>query len=97
MAVWINRARAGHHSLASSLAKIGLVQDASCNCGHNTQDLDHTIWVCPSHAKNRDEMLTQFKEHNIQPPIPIKKLLEQPNIKLLKIIDRFIKSSDIKI
>ena len=43
MIVWINRARAGHHCLASSLVKIGLVQDASCNCGHATQDLDHIV------------------------------------------------------
>ncbi|CAD1476029.1 unnamed protein product, partial [Heterotrigona itama] len=32
MTVWVNRAKADYYS--SSLAKIRLAQDASCNCGH---------------------------------------------------------------
>ena len=97
MIVWINRARAGHYSLASSLTKIGLAQDASCNCGHTTQDLDHIVWACPNLTKNREKMITLLKKQNIKPPIAIEILLGQPTNKLLQIIDGFIKSSNIKI
>lgn len=50
MTVWINKARAEHHSFASSLAKVGLVQDAPCNRGHTMQDLDHIICFCPNYS-----------------------------------------------
>ena len=97
MVVWINRARAGHHSLASSLAKIGLSRDSSCLCGDKQQDLDHVIWYCPKFVKNRKKMLSLLKEHNVKPPVPIKNFLVDPNIKLLKILDDFIKNNFIHI
>ena len=97
MAVWINRARAGHHSLASSLAKAGLVQVASCECGHPRQDLDHILWSCPRYSGSRDQMIYLLGKLYTKTPFTTYKMLANLDIKLLEIIDRYLRSNNIKI
>lgn len=97
MIVWINRERAGYHSFASFLAKVGLVQDASCHCGHTMQDLDHIIWLCPNCFGNRITMINQLIKYHIKSPYAIKQFLRDPIIKPLKIINNYIKTNNKRI
>ena len=42
----INRGRSNHYSLAASLAKIHIIDSPRCECGYETEDLNHVLWQC---------------------------------------------------
>ncbi|XP_043262448.1 uncharacterized protein LOC122403160 [Colletes gigas] len=56
----INRCRSGHYNLASSLAQIGVINDPQCQCGYETQEIDHVLWQCPRFDEHRLKFIKQL-------------------------------------
>lgn len=82
--VMVNRCRANHYNLAESLARIGIINDPSCSCTYETQDLNHVVWQCPLHNENREKLIINLKKINLQLPLNINVLIAKPNIKACK-------------
>ena len=55
----LNRARAGVARTGDNLVKWGLKTDQSCECGENTQTINHILRSCPlSHNLNNSDLVS---------------------------------------
>lgn len=75
--VWVNRARANHYHLASSLARIGFIDDEQCNCGESIQDLDHVLWQCKDYEIERTKMVKRLLKNKYFPPYWTRTILQE--------------------
>ena len=95
--VQINRCRADHYHLNYSLHRMNLIDDPSCPCGNETQDLDHIIWQCPTYDEERTLLLKSLANYKIFPPCTIHIFLKKPHIAVMKIILEFFERCKIKV
>lgn len=95
--VFVNRARSNHYHLAASLARTGLIDDPRCQCGHDSEDLNHVLWQCPLYSNTRDTLLFHLHNLNFHPPYNIETFLDTKHIKALKFIFQFLSKENIKI
>ncbi len=51
------RAKTGHNKLKAHLHKFNFVDTYMCDCGEDTQNIEHVIMHCPLHTVNRNEMI----------------------------------------
>ncbi len=51
------RAKTGHNKLKAHLHKLNFVDTHMCDCGEDTQNIEHVIMHCPLHTVNRNEMI----------------------------------------
>ena len=60
----INRCRAGHYSLAASLAKCKIINDPHCNCSDNLylQDIEHILCQCSRYDEERAKFLKKLRK-----------------------------------
>ncbi|XP_076287402.1 uncharacterized protein LOC143212444 [Lasioglossum baleicum] len=89
--------RSNHYNLNASLARVKIIVDSACECGAESQDLDHVIWQCPKYEDERDTLLSALLRCKYCFPTCIKCFLYGPDIKGLSIIFDFIKRCAIKI
>ena len=54
----VNRVRANHYNLAASLFRKNMSDSPYCQCGHNTQDINHVLWDCPNLHNHRYSLKT---------------------------------------
>ena len=87
--VTINRCRVNHHSLASSLFKIKVVESPDCPCGGGIQDLNHVLWQCSLHDEHRRRLTGDLVKLQMLPPYTASMILYKPNVRLLRIVSRF--------
>ena len=95
MIVTVNRCRAEHYNLNFSLHKINIVNDPSCECGFESQDLNHIIWQCPIYDIFRIELLKKLSFHKIYPPLDIKSFITEPNIVIMNYIFEYLKKCNL--
>ncbi|CAK9799235.1 RNA-directed DNA polymerase from mobile element jockey [Anthophora plagiata] len=95
--VWTNRVRSNHYNLKASLKRVNIVQDASCNCGSPSEDIDHVLWDCTFTQSHRQEMLQRLGAKGLSPPYTIEKFLKRPNITALRIINEFVIKNNLKL
>ena len=69
--VTINRIRANHYNLASSLFKINVTNDPKCKCGSDTEDINHLIWQCELYNEQRIKLSKDLLSLNLFPPYNI--------------------------
>ena len=60
-----NRCRASPYSLSASLARVGLVENAKCQCGNKNQDLNHGLWQCNLYDAERLELVKSLRGSQI--------------------------------
>ncbi|XP_024879116.1 uncharacterized protein LOC112459311 [Temnothorax curvispinosus] len=90
---WINRVRANHFNLGSSLKRKGYVDSERCDCGHEREDLNHVILQCRHYDELRIKMDRDLRAIGFLEEIDIIKLIKRKNWKVLNIIFQFIKST----
>ena len=95
--VQINRIRADHYHLNYSLHRVNLIQDPSCSCGYEKQDLDHIIWQCPNFNEERNTLVRKLAKFNIFLPCIIHIFLQKPQIIAMKVILDFLKKCHIQV
>lgn len=88
--VFITRARSCHYSLNYSLRKIKVVESPKCECGYDTQDLNHVIWQCHINQQQRNLLLKKLGTRRLFPPFDVESFLFPPNIEVLQDIYRFL-------
>lgn len=47
---------------------IGMVDDPSCSCGADTEDVDHVLWHCVKYAAQRSHMIEKLKSRGYRHP-----------------------------
>lgn len=94
---WVNRCRADHYHLASSLTRKNFILDPRCKCGFENEDLNHVIWQCILYEEHRKKLLRKLLMLKHQSPYCIKVFLHQPNVKILLHVHAFLKSCNVSI
>ncbi|XP_076287597.1 uncharacterized protein LOC143212571 [Lasioglossum baleicum] len=93
----VNRCRSGHYNLASSLFRIGFINDPKCHCGYESQDIDHVLWQCPTFDEQRLEFIKQLQKLHFFLPLSCNVLFSRPTVELCKISYSFLKACDLKV
>ncbi|XP_011299754.1 uncharacterized protein [Fopius arisanus] len=94
--VWINRLRANHYNLKSSLARIGIISDPAGECGHPEEDVDHIVWQCPRFTEQRKRMEERIVKLCPTPRI-MSNILYNMNPIVIKSIDKFLIECELRI
>ncbi|XP_058807432.1 uncharacterized protein LOC131673441 [Phymastichus coffea] len=90
------RCRSNHISLNESLFKINVISDPKCECGADTQELNHIVWQCPLFDDTRILLLRSLSKLNLFPPFDIKTFLYKPNVTVMRYILNYLQKSGIK-
>lgn len=95
--VTVNRLRADHYNLAYSLAKIHVVNSTACECGHETEDIEHVVWYCPKYFNQRQKLIIKFVKHKIPLQKQIKEIIKVPDSIACRTIFQFLEDCQLKI
>ncbi|XP_015111523.1 uncharacterized protein LOC107037476 [Diachasma alloeum] len=95
--VWVNRARSNHYHLSASLKRKNIIDSAQCECGHPSEDLDHVLWDCPRHDQPRQIMYNSFRLNQFPPPLNCRVILKDLDSKIIDIITKFLKDSNLNV
>ena len=93
----INRCRSGHYNLNSSLYHVQIVDNADCTCGFESQDLNHILWQCPLLDNNRLKLFENLAKYKMYPPLSVKEIRIEPNVKILKYVLEFLKKCNLTV
>ncbi|XP_044012170.1 uncharacterized protein LOC122855077 isoform X1 [Aphidius gifuensis] len=63
----INRLRSGHNSLNISLKKINVIPSSLCECNKKDETLDHVLWSCELHKKQREKLIKILTKNGKEP------------------------------
>ena len=88
--VTICRCRSNHINLNESLAKIKVINDPSCECLCEVQDLNHVIWQCPIYEPHRKWLIEPLAKNKLFPPFDIKCFLSLPDLKVMQLVYKFM-------
>ncbi|XP_015126997.1 uncharacterized protein LOC107048362 [Diachasma alloeum] len=94
--VWVNRIRANHYNLKASLARIGVVDSPSCECGYPEQDVDHLVWQCRQYDEQRKELISKIKG-KCPFPTSMNHIVYMLDPIVIKSIDNFFNQCNLKI
>ena len=95
--VIINRCRSDHYNLAASLARIGIISEAKCNCDMSDQDLNHVLWQCPLYEKERQSFIKDLRKIKFYLPLNVESLIAQPHIAACKLMCKYLKNCNLDI
>ena len=93
----INRCRSNHYGLAESLARIHVVDSPCCNCGYESENLNHVLFQCTTYDAQRSILLKSLKKSKHVLPLSACVLLSNPTISVCKALEAFFKNCNIKI
>lgn len=97
----INRIRSNHYNLASSLYRKNMCQTPTCECGHESEDIDHILWECPRFSVQRVSLLNKlnhyYNKKKKQTPKDTITLLKKPKDTPARIITEFIAKCNLQI
>ncbi|XP_071579564.1 uncharacterized protein [Temnothorax nylanderi] len=86
---FINRLRANHFNLGSSLYRKGYVDSERCDCGYEIEDLQHVLLQCRRYDDLRIDMDAELRAVGFLAHIDIFNLIRRQNWKILHIIVKF--------
>lgn len=61
----INRIRANHFNLNESLARKNYIEDTRCECGGESESLEHVLWQCSRYDEERIKMDAELRKRGI--------------------------------
>ena len=93
----INRARAGHYNLAASLFRIKVINDPSCECQYEQQDLNHILWHCPLYVVQRQILLRKLSKLRENPSYNTKQILAETDPRTIKNVCKYLERCNIKV
>ncbi|XP_074111001.1 uncharacterized protein LOC141535107 [Cotesia typhae] len=85
----INRMRSGHICTNEYLHRIKIKDNPRCDCGHETQDLNHIFFNCNLTKTESENLCQTLKQEKIQAPYDIRNLVFTDNTKILNSITQF--------
>ena len=88
--VTMNRLRADHYNLGSSLVRIKVMQNASCPCGCEEQDIEHVVWSWPLYNEKRKIFIRNLEKSRCALPVTIKQLISNPVSPACKSVHQFL-------
>ncbi|XP_036138908.1 uncharacterized protein LOC118644438 [Monomorium pharaonis] len=91
MATMIGRLRANHYNLRESLARKGYIEDDTCECGMESQDIYHIVFRCTNYIDPREVLMRNLKKLKILEPYNLDEWISGTKIEALEEIWRFIK------
>ena len=95
--VTVNRIRSNHYNLASSLARVKIINSAECNCGSENEDINHVLWQCPLYENHRKRLLIKLRKLDQYLPLNIESIVAKPNINICKCILEFLEDCELSI
>ncbi|CAK9810914.1 hypothetical protein ANTPLA_LOCUS6726 [Anthophora plagiata] len=95
--VTINRCRADHFHLSSSLARIGIVANPKCKCSTADETLNHVPWQCHIYNNQRSELVNKLVKEGFQLPMDVSLIIAKPNIKACLHMAAFFKNCNLNI
>lgn len=95
--VTINRSRADHYNLSASLARINIIDSAKCQCGNETQDLNHILWQCELYDTERLKLIKKLEKLRLYLPLNVDNIIAKPNIEACKCISVFFDKCNLSI
>lgn len=95
--VTVNRIRANHYGLKSSLARKNFVDRPDCDCGAAHQDIDHVLWSCPLLTLHRPTLIRGLSNLGYHPPLTAESLVKLPHIAACNLIMDFLSSSNLQV
>lgn len=87
----INRLRANHYNLNESLFRKNYIDSPRCECGAESQDIDHVILRCVQHDDARNALYSQLEALKVKYPYDVTKWTEGPDIAPLRKMWTFLK------
>lgn len=97
LVVSINRCRSNHYNLASSLARVGIIEDPSCSCGYEEQNLDHILWQCPLYDNQRSVLYGNLARYKQFPPFISNSFLSELKISHITLIIKYFQDCNLNI
>ncbi|CAK9798609.1 Retrovirus-related Pol polyprotein from type-1 retrotransposable element R1 (Fragment) [Anthophora plagiata] len=94
---WVGRYRCDHYNIEASLARIGLLDNNTCSCSEEPQDLNHVLWTCPLYTQPRIRMLHKLKEKGFDNVTRIEPFLQKIHTPIIRIVNEFLKAAKLKI
>ncbi|XP_071582049.1 uncharacterized protein [Temnothorax nylanderi] len=88
----INRLRANHYNLGSSLNRKSYIDSARCECGCECEDIHHVILRCRLYDERRAILDSDLREAGFTEEIDVFRLIQTKKWDVLYIIFNFIKS-----
>ena len=93
----IDRGRSNHYSLAASLAKIHIMDSPRCECGYETEDLNHVLWQCNKYNSQRLKPIQKLSKQKLQLPLSVTVLFTKPKVSVCKALHSFFKQCNLRI
>ncbi|XP_031781630.1 uncharacterized protein LOC116416661 [Nasonia vitripennis] len=98
----INRIRSNHYNLSASLFRKNIIQSPTCECGYESENIDHILWDCPRFSNQRYSLIINKLNHyhskkKKNTPKDTTSLLKNPNEKPARIITEYLKRCNLQI
>ncbi|XP_071653413.1 uncharacterized protein [Temnothorax longispinosus] len=90
----INRLRSNHYNLGASLKRKGYVDSERCNCGYESEDLQHILTRCHKYDDQRIHMELELRAQGYLEEIDVGHLIRTKNWDILYIIYSFLRKTD---
>jgi hypothetical protein len=85
----IARMKFGHCQTPAHLYRLGMIQSASCHCGHELADLNHRLLGCIEHKEQTNLMLKQLVKLGVEMPTDIISILRKNKNEIYEHIIKF--------
>ncbi|KOC64417.1 hypothetical protein WH47_01585 [Habropoda laboriosa] len=72
----------------------GLINSPQCECGAETEDLDHTIWECPFYEERREKFVEQIRNEGVNYEEKIVKVIKRKEMSIARIPAGFIRGTN---
>ncbi|XP_070529361.1 uncharacterized protein [Cardiocondyla obscurior] len=88
--VLINRLRAYHYNLNSSLSRKGYIDSARCECGAEEQDINHIVFSCKNYDDQRQKLYDELNKVGNSKPECVWSWLKKEELTTLKAVFHYI-------
>ena len=76
--------------------RIGIINDPSCGCVNEIQDLEHIFWQCSQHDSQHHIFIKELQKSKFQLPLSTKIVLPNLSIRLCERIESYLENCNIK-
>jgi hypothetical protein len=71
-----NRIRANHYNVNESLARKNIVESARCDCGNESESLEHVLWRCSKYDEERARSDCELRRREITEEIDVNQAIK---------------------
>jgi len=93
----VNRIRSNHINSNESLFCFHIINSPKCPCGHQYQDLNHLLWLCPLYIPQRINWIKRLNNIQINSPFSTKSVFNNPSPSFLKSFNIFLNEAKLTI